>query len=295
VLKLPERGVELALLDWGGEASLPLALFTHANGFCAGTFGLVAERLLTHYRVIGFDSRGHGDSSSPPPPEPYMWNEFALDVAAVARQLCDTLGFERVELVVGHSFGGSCAMTAAAREPELFGAVAAIDPVLASGPPPPGTVDGRTPVGTATFPPGSNPMAEIARRRRRVFESRDEVRARWQERGTFADWDPRALELYLEYGFRDRADGRVELKCSPEVEATVFEAGRSFDVFEEVRALTRPARAIRAADGNFPAPLFDRLAESSEAIEVVSVPGGHLLPMISPDLVADQLLSVRPA
>jgi len=43
-LPLPGRGVEIALLDWGGDG--PLVLMHHANGFCAGTFGLVAEALV---------------------------------------------------------------------------------------------------------------------------------------------------------------------------------------------------------------------------------------------------------
>ena len=71
---LPTRGAEFALVDWGGEG--PLCLFTHANGFCADTFGLVAERLRERYRVVGFDSRGHGDSTQLPAPDAYEWEEF---------------------------------------------------------------------------------------------------------------------------------------------------------------------------------------------------------------------------
>ena len=54
-LVLPERGVEVALLDWGGAG--PLALLHHANGFCKGLWALVAEGLCDRYRVIamGYD------------------------------------------------------------------------------------------------------------------------------------------------------------------------------------------------------------------------------------------------
>ena len=38
-----ESGVEIRVLDWGGQG--PLALLHHANGFCAATWGLVAARL----------------------------------------------------------------------------------------------------------------------------------------------------------------------------------------------------------------------------------------------------------
>src|SRR5258706_5837286 len=95
-LALPEHGVEIALLDWGGSG--PLALFHHANGFCAATLDLVARPLRRHFRVIGMDARGHGDSSRPGASfaqraegerrpsggEPYAWGEFGADLAAVA-------------------------------------------------------------------------------------------------------------------------------------------------------------------------------------------------------------------
>ena len=34
----------------------------HANGFCAATWGLVAERLTPRWQVLAVDARGHGDS-----------------------------------------------------------------------------------------------------------------------------------------------------------------------------------------------------------------------------------------
>ena len=82
---LAQRGVEIALLDWGGDG--PLVLMHHANGFCAGTLGLVAEALVPAFRVIGMDARGHGDSSKPEGPEAYGWDHFALDYLAVAERL----------------------------------------------------------------------------------------------------------------------------------------------------------------------------------------------------------------
>ena len=81
-VELPDRKMEIALLDWGGDG--PLALLHHANGFCAGTWGLLAERLRPHYRVVALDARGHGDSTSPPVGPAYRWIEFMNDLIAVA-------------------------------------------------------------------------------------------------------------------------------------------------------------------------------------------------------------------
>ena len=82
-LPLPDRGVEIALLDWGGDG--PLALLHHANGFCKGTLALVAAPLRPHFRVVAMDARGHGDSTPGSGDDPYAWAAFAGDIAAAAR------------------------------------------------------------------------------------------------------------------------------------------------------------------------------------------------------------------
>src|SRR6185295_16706128 len=126
-IPLPERGVEIALLDWGGDG--PLVFMHHANGFCAGTLGLVADLLVPRFRVIGMDARGHGASSKPEGPAAYQWHHFAEDYLAVARVLAAEHG-GRVAIGLGHSFGGTSALGAAARDGNLFGRLVLVDPVV---------------------------------------------------------------------------------------------------------------------------------------------------------------------
>ena len=281
VLSLPERGVDFALVDWGGSG--PFALLSHANGFCADLFGPIATRLCERYRVIGFDSRGHGDSSTPAGEGAFEWEEFALDVAAVAHALVAELGVPRVELGVGHSFAGTCMLTAAARHPDLFGRVAALDPIIH-----PRRSERSEPLARR----GIHAMAERARRRRVVFDSREAVRKRWAERGTFGEWDLRVMDLYLERGFRDRPDRGVELKCLGETEAAIYAAGSNFDALAEVRELVTPAIVYFAAEGDRPRALVEQLAASLDCIELEGVAAGHLLPMLVPDLIAEKLLTL---
>jgi len=280
-LRLPSRGIELNVVAWGGTG--PLALLAHANGFCADVLGVLAERLCARYRVFGYDARGHGDSDKPAPPEPYGWDQFALDLSALAAALCDELGERRVALGVGHSFGGTCLMNAAAREPERFERIALLDPVIV---PPPADFPGADPLAR-----GPNYAADIARKRTHVFPSREALRERWREKGTFADWDPRALELYLAHGFRDRPDGQIELKCPGAVEAAVYESGRRFDAWRDASELTRPALMLHAGRGNFPRALAERLAGRTKSIELRSLDEPHLMAMTQPDLIADDVLA----
>ena len=133
-------------------------------------------------------------------------------------------------------------------------------------------------------------MAEAARRRRGVFRSRSEARAAWQRREFFAKWDPRALDLYVEEGLRERADGQVELKCAPEVEATIFEASGGLDLFALAPAVTTPTLFLWASRGRFPRFLYADLAARMAHARIEDVPAGHLIPMERPDLVSESVL-----
>jgi pimeloyl-ACP methyl ester carboxylesterase len=279
-VKFPERGVELALVDFGGDG--PLAVFAHATGFCADTLAPLAATLRKHYRVVSWDARGHGDSEKLTPPVPYTWDEFALDVSAVTAFWLAETQSAKVALAVGHSFGGTCTMNAAVRDPDRYERLALLDPVIVPAPP--------------DFP-GADPMrggplmaAQIARKRKHTFASRTEIRERWREKGTFSDWDPRALDAYLAHGFYDRPDGQVELACPGAVEASVFENGAKYDAWRDGAALTRPAVLFHAVTGNFPPALVERFAARSPAIELRRFDGPHLFPMTKPDAAAAAIL-----
>jgi pimeloyl-ACP methyl ester carboxylesterase len=173
--------------------------------------------------------------------------------------------------------GGAVMLAAAARQPGLFGRIVGVDPVVL----PPGIDRARISSG--------NPMAEAARKRRPVFESRQAVVEAYRGRRVFAGWQPRALELYAEAGFRDRPDGQVELKCSGGVEAAVFSRAASLDLYTEARALGVPGVLLHAARGDFALADYRALAAHSHWLRVESLDSGHLAPMIDPAQVAERV------
>jgi 3-oxoadipate enol-lactonase len=67
--------------------------------------------LAERYRVVTYDTRGHGES--PAPAGPYTLDDLVDDLAA----LLDEVGVERAH-VAGLSLGGMTAMRLAAREPQ---------------------------------------------------------------------------------------------------------------------------------------------------------------------------------
>ncbi|HKA13416.1 MAG TPA: alpha/beta fold hydrolase [Myxococcota bacterium] len=278
-IALPERGVEIALLDWGGAG--PLALLHHANGFCAATLDLVARLLRAHFRVIGMDARGHGDSSRPTTADAYEWREFGADLAAVARVLAGDRG--RVALGLGHSFGGTSMLLAAAEEPALFERLVLVDPVL------------HEPRGTHHYDTArherASEMVQRATRRRAVFPDRAAARENWRGKDMFAEWDPRAFDLYLAEAIGDRSDGQVELKCRPETEAAVYMAGFTSNVWDPTEKLAVPTLILWAQRGNFPRSVYEAYVRHIGDARIQDVDAGHLMAMERPELVVDAALA----
>ncbi len=276
-----DTGVRIALIDFGGEG--PPALLHHANGFCAAIWSQVAGGLREHFRVFAMDARGHGDSTKPEGVGAYRWSHFAADAGEVADRLRREHG--PLALGLGHSLGGSALMLAAIAEPARFERLVLVDPIVM----PEGVREGE--------PPGRGPsLAEGARQRRSVFETRQQARERWAEKEFFADWTPEAREIYLAEGLADRADGRVELKCPREVEAMIFEGGPGVDVMARAPELRTPALVLWAKGGNFSRAHFEKLASRMQRACVRTADAGHLIPMERPELVVEEVVafSARP-
>jgi pimeloyl-ACP methyl ester carboxylesterase len=133
-------------------------------------------------------------------------------------------------------------------------------------------------------------MIERATKRRHDWPCRSEARAFFAERELFERFDPRALDLYVLDGLRERADGSVELKCAGAVESAVFAGGGEVDVAALARRLGTPVLWLWAAGGTFSRERYGELAASMAAARVEDLACGHLAPMERPDLVADAVL-----
>jgi pimeloyl-ACP methyl ester carboxylesterase len=275
-LPLPSRGIEIALLDFGGTG--PLALLHHATGFCKGVWAPIAEALRARFRVIAMDARGHGDSSLVEGAAAYAWPEFARDLSAVTLALAREHG--PVALGMGHSFGGTAMLGAGKARPDLLRRLVLVDPVV----PPPAHMLAADALGRP------NTLAAGARKRRTEWPSLAAARASWGERAVFKSWQPAVLDLYALDGLRERADGSVTLKCPSAVEAAIFDQGRDLDVPAIAQDHPVPTLWIRAGRGHFPDEYCRLLAGRMRACEVRDLDVGHLVVMEQPELVAAEAL-----
>jgi pimeloyl-ACP methyl ester carboxylesterase len=115
-------GVELAVWSSGSGTAL---LLVHGTAADHSRWDAVRSELAAHFTVYTMDRRGRGESGDT---EPYRMEAEFDDVAAVV----DSIGGDAV--VVGHSYGGFCALEAARRtsaiaklvlyEPPVGGAIA---------------------------------------------------------------------------------------------------------------------------------------------------------------------------
>lgn len=279
-IELPGRDIETALIDFGGDG-LPVALLHHANGFCAGTWALLAERLTAHFHVLALDARGHGDTTAPPVGDAYHWIEYVHDLVSLADRLADETG-AAVGYGIGNSFGGLVTAYAAGLRPDLFDRVALLDPVVFPGAP---RIEENRAANGSPFP-----MADAARHRQRVWPSREVAMEKWAGKDMFRNWDPRALRLYVDHGMRDRPDGQVELKCDPEVEAAVFDATGALDIFDVVDRIEAPTLLVRAGRGYFPMATYEEIVARLARATLLELDIDHLMPMHNPPALAETLL-----
>ena len=111
-------GVRLAYHQVGADD--PPIVFIHGGFGDRGGFGLQEEYFSPNHRCIAVDLRGHGKSDKPD--ELYTMEQHGDDVAELIRQL----DLDR-PVLVGQSMGGQVIISAAARHPELVGAIASLD------------------------------------------------------------------------------------------------------------------------------------------------------------------------
>ena len=195
------NGIRHHYLEWGDPSNPPLMML-HATGLCAWPWKPIARGLAERYRVLAFDQRGHGDTDQSE--KGYRFEYAGEDLAAIVEQM----NLERPR-VIGHSSGGLAAIIASNLVPGVFDDVALVETRVSND---------------VADVPGQdlNRRADRTRMKRPVWESREAMFDAYRTRAAFKDWEDEPYFQFIEGGTRLLPDGRAELKCHPETEATFY-------------------------------------------------------------------------
>ncbi|PSL57144.1 pimeloyl-ACP methyl ester carboxylesterase [Saccharothrix carnea] len=246
------------------DESVRTALFCHAAGFTGLVWRSCVKNLRTPLRPVAVDLRGHG--GAPPLADDADWGVFADDVLDAAR----AVGTGPL-IGVGHSLGATSLLLAEARAPGTFDLLVCFEPILATHHDP--------------------AFAEAAARRRAVFPSRADALARWSARPPLSLLAPEVLADYVESGLVDEPDGRVRLRCAPEVEAHLFRTAIACPWREALPLVRCPTVLLRGAESVV--VTGESLAAACAELpsgRLREVPGlDHLGPLVRPRAFAEVL------
>jgi 3-oxoadipate enol-lactonase len=246
--------IEVAYTE-DGPADAPVVVLSNSLGATRGMWDPQVPALAERYRVVSYDTRGHGDS--PSPAGPYTLDDLVDDVVA----LLDRLGVRRAH-VAGLSLGGMTAMRLAAREPARVDRLVAL--ATSAKPDPQGFLDRAA----AARSGGTAPLAPT-------------VVSRWLTPGYAAEHPD--LVARLEAMIVAADDEGYALCC--EVVAAV-------DLREDLGRITAPTLVVSGAeDPALPPPHQQAIADGIAGASLVSVsPGAHLPNLEQPLEVTGALL-----
>jgi pimeloyl-ACP methyl ester carboxylesterase len=190
-------------------SGLPAIVFSHANGFPAGTYRLLFEAWhAAGHAVHAIDRFGHDPRHPVTSNWPHLHNELIAFIEAKV---------QGPALLVGHSLGGILAVIVAAERPDLAQGVVVLDaPVIAGW-----RAQGLRMVKASGLAHRLLP-GRIARGRREQWPTQRAVLEHFARKTAFARWDPRVLADYVASGFVRRGK-HWALAFDREVEARIYE------------------------------------------------------------------------
>jgi pimeloyl-ACP methyl ester carboxylesterase len=255
----------------------PPIVFSHANGFPAGTYGVLFEAWRhAGLRVHAIERIGHHPDFPVTSNWPHLRNEL---VGFIEREAGGPA------FLVGHSLGGLLSVLAASRRPDLARGLVILDAPLITGWRAHGLQVAKATGLMRRMSPG-----RVSQRRRVEWPSREAVHAHFAVKHAFARWDARVLHDYVATGFEER-DGRTRLAFQREIETRIYNTlPHHMPAVLRRHSLKCPVAFIA---GTQSAEMRQGGIEASRRLakERFSwMEGTHLFPMEKPDATAAEVL-----
>ena len=264
------NGINHHYLDWG-DPSLQTVIMVHATGLCSAVWNPIATKLSQTKHVMAFDQRGHGDSDKSD-----SGNSFEL-IGEDLASIIETLGESQI-FAVGHSSGGIATLIA---DHLLSGQIAKAMLVETR------ILDGQRSGGIL------KKRADQTRRKRTIWENRNTMYEAYRPRDAFKNWTEECFISFIERGTKLLPDGKAQLKCSPEIEASFYEQRENLVLSNYFEGLTAEYKILL---GNYPEAqhiddndlvyFLNNVPDSS--VKSMQI-GSHFLPLEHPQAVFEEI------
>jgi pimeloyl-ACP methyl ester carboxylesterase len=255
-------------------------VFSHANGFPAGTYRVLFER----WREAGFEVHavekfGHDPRYPVTSNWPHLRDQLIHFIEGEAKGPV---------YLVGHSLGGLLSLLAACRRPDLARGLVMLDsPVIAGW-----RAHSLQVVKASGLMKRVSP-GKVSRTRRHEWPSREAALQHFASKPKFARWDPRVLRDYIEAGIAET--GRTaELAFRREIETRIYDTLPHH--LPRVLRLHPPKCPVAFIAGTQSDEI--RQAGGVHASKALAkdrfawIEGSHLYPMEKPEQTADEVLKL---
>jgi len=254
-------------------------VFSHANGFPAGTYRVLFERWReAGYAVHAVEKFGHDPhypvSSNWPHLRDQLIHFIERDVGGPA-------------YLVGHSLGGLLSLLAACRRPDLARGLVMLDSPVISG----WRAHSLQVVKASGLIKRVSP-GKVSRTRRHEWPSLEAAHQHFASKAKFARWDPRVLRDYVDAGM-EQAGAQVQLAFRREIETRIYDTLPHH--LPRVLKLHPPRCPVGFIAGTQSDEMRQAGLQASRALareRFAWIEGSHLYPMEKPDLTADEVLKL---
>ena len=257
-----------------------MIIFSHANSFCASTYGVLFKHLQTRgFTLKAIEKFGH----TPEYPVTNNWPRLVDQLIDFTRPFVEKTG-EPVFLV-GHSFGGFVSLMAAARAPELARGVLLLDSPILGGwrATTLGVIKSAQLVGSVS--PGA-----VSRRRRNNWPTQEAALEHFRHKKAFARWDPQVLQDYIAHGTHDEGRGLEKkrvLSFDRDVETAIYNTlPNNLDNLLKRHPLKCPVAFIGARGSAEMKQVGMAMTEKITRGRLTILDGSHLFPMEKPLVTA---------
>lgn len=269
------------------RASPRTLVFVHANGFTAGSYGVLLDHWRARgWRVIAPERLGHDTAY----PVTSGWHRLRDELLAFVRRARP----EARVVIVGHSMGGYLALLAASAAPALVSAVVLLDAPIVAG----WRSHGFRLLKVTGLIRRGGP-GKVSARRRDHWPDLDAARTHFAARAPFTSWDPRCFERFLQHGLECAPGGDVRLAFHRDVETRIYNTlPHHLQPLLRRHPLRCPVAYIHGRRSVEARQLGLRFVQQLAAAHWRTIEGSHLFPFERPEATAaavDDLLSAMAA